>query len=203
MATLDGMGLPVKIWPMPVEIPSPIRFDQDTVHQLVRSGVREPLLAHPARRSRACSRCRGATSSASAARCISSGARFDLAVTRFSGRARAAARGPGVHARGLLARGDQPRLLAGRRAGARAGVLRVRGAGAGRASKRRACEPDAAPSITASSANSSFRTRPSEPPGRPIRPSCRSSTAPTIRRRRLAAGIARRLRGRDKKARPR
>ena len=26
------MGLPVKIWPMPVEIPSPIRFDQDTVH---------------------------------------------------------------------------------------------------------------------------------------------------------------------------
>ena len=26
------MGLPVKIWPMPVEIPSPIRFDEDTVH---------------------------------------------------------------------------------------------------------------------------------------------------------------------------
>ena len=33
MATLDGMGLPVKIWPMPAEVPSPIRFDQDTVHQ--------------------------------------------------------------------------------------------------------------------------------------------------------------------------
>ena len=32
MAALDGMGLPVKIWPMPVEIPSPIRFDLDTTH---------------------------------------------------------------------------------------------------------------------------------------------------------------------------
>jgi len=32
MSTLDEMGLPVRIWPMPVEIPSPIRFDQDTVH---------------------------------------------------------------------------------------------------------------------------------------------------------------------------
>jgi hypothetical protein len=33
MATLTGMGLPVKIWPMPVEIPSPIRFEEDTTHQ--------------------------------------------------------------------------------------------------------------------------------------------------------------------------
>ena len=32
MSTLEGMGLPVTIWPMPVEIPSPIRFDMDTVH---------------------------------------------------------------------------------------------------------------------------------------------------------------------------
>jgi hypothetical protein len=32
MATLRDMGLAVKIWPMPVEIPSPIRFDEDTVH---------------------------------------------------------------------------------------------------------------------------------------------------------------------------
>jgi Family of unknown function (DUF5996) len=32
MATLAEMGLPVKIWPMPVEIPSPIRFDEDTTH---------------------------------------------------------------------------------------------------------------------------------------------------------------------------
>ncbi len=32
MATLRALSLPVKIWPMPVEIPSPIRFDQDTGH---------------------------------------------------------------------------------------------------------------------------------------------------------------------------
>ena len=32
MALLREMALEVTIWPMPVEIPSPIRFDQDTVH---------------------------------------------------------------------------------------------------------------------------------------------------------------------------
>jgi hypothetical protein len=32
MATLDEMSLPVKIWPMPVEIPEPIPFHEDTVH---------------------------------------------------------------------------------------------------------------------------------------------------------------------------
>lgn len=33
MAALNEMGLTVKIWPMPVEIPSPVRFDQDAVHR--------------------------------------------------------------------------------------------------------------------------------------------------------------------------
>ena len=32
MALLAAMGLPVRIWPMPVEIADPIRFDEDTVH---------------------------------------------------------------------------------------------------------------------------------------------------------------------------
>ena len=32
MATLRDMRLPVKIWPMPVEIPSPVAFDLDTAH---------------------------------------------------------------------------------------------------------------------------------------------------------------------------
>ena len=32
MDTLRDLALPVKIWPMPVEIPSPVRFDEDTVH---------------------------------------------------------------------------------------------------------------------------------------------------------------------------
>src|SRR4051794_19530669 len=32
MSTLRELALPVTIWPMPVEIPAPIRFDQDTTH---------------------------------------------------------------------------------------------------------------------------------------------------------------------------
>ena len=32
MAALHGLGIDVKIWPMPVEIPNPIRFDQDHTH---------------------------------------------------------------------------------------------------------------------------------------------------------------------------
>jgi hypothetical protein len=32
MAALDSLGLAVKIWPVPAEVPEPIRFDQDRVH---------------------------------------------------------------------------------------------------------------------------------------------------------------------------
>ncbi len=32
MAALDGLGVPVRIWPMPVEVANPIRFDQDQDH---------------------------------------------------------------------------------------------------------------------------------------------------------------------------
>jgi len=32
MALLGSLGISVKIWPMPVEIPDPVRFDQDRVH---------------------------------------------------------------------------------------------------------------------------------------------------------------------------
>ncbi len=32
MGALETLGIVVKIWPMPVEIPNPIRFDQDRVH---------------------------------------------------------------------------------------------------------------------------------------------------------------------------
>jgi len=32
MATLKELGIEVKIWTMPVEIPNPIRFEEDTVH---------------------------------------------------------------------------------------------------------------------------------------------------------------------------
>jgi hypothetical protein len=33
MNALQGLGIKVKIWPMPVEIPNPIRFDQDQTHK--------------------------------------------------------------------------------------------------------------------------------------------------------------------------
>jgi hypothetical protein len=33
MTTLDTIGLPVRIWPVPVEIPSPVPFEQDTGHR--------------------------------------------------------------------------------------------------------------------------------------------------------------------------
>jgi len=32
MATLRGLGIAVEIWPMPVEVPNPIRFDKDFTH---------------------------------------------------------------------------------------------------------------------------------------------------------------------------
>lgn len=32
MSTLRALGIEVKIWPMPVEVPNPVRFDQDTQH---------------------------------------------------------------------------------------------------------------------------------------------------------------------------
>jgi hypothetical protein len=82
---LREMALPVEIWPMPVEIPSPIRFDQDTVHHSYDPSYAsrfwrivaalEPILT--------------------GARCPFVGkcspvhffwGSFDLAVTRFSGR---------------------------------------------------------------------------------------------------------------------
>ena len=33
MGTLHGLGIDVRIWTMPVEVPEPIRFDEDTVHR--------------------------------------------------------------------------------------------------------------------------------------------------------------------------
>jgi hypothetical protein len=33
MAALDSLGVPVRIWPMPVEVANPIRFDRDQIHQ--------------------------------------------------------------------------------------------------------------------------------------------------------------------------
>ena len=85
MATLDGMGLAVTIWPMPVEIPSPIRFDQDTVHHSY-----DPADAHRCWRILAqVARVFTASQCEFVGKCSPVHffwGSFDLAVTRFSGR---------------------------------------------------------------------------------------------------------------------
>ena len=93
MATLAEMQLPVRIWPMPVEIPDPIRFDEDTIHASY-----EPVYANAVWRILV--QCERVFSSA---RCQFVGkcspvhffwGSFDLAVTRFSGRRAPEREGP-------------------------------------------------------------------------------------------------------------
>lgn len=93
MDTLRDMALPVTIWPMPVEIPSPIRFDEDTLHHSYDRDY-----AH--RFWRALVQCERVLN---AARCGFVGkcspvhffwGSFDLAVTRFSGRPAPPREGP-------------------------------------------------------------------------------------------------------------
>jgi hypothetical protein len=85
MSTLRDLELPVKIWSMPVEIPSPVRFEADTTHHSY-----DPLYANRFWRILlqvesvlTSSRCRfvGKTSPVN----FFWGS-FDLALTRFSGR---------------------------------------------------------------------------------------------------------------------
>jgi hypothetical protein len=91
--TLDAMGLAVKIWPVPVEVPVPIRLDEDTVH---RSYDREAAhrvwrILVQVERVLTAARCEfcGKTSPAN----FYWGA-FDLALTRFSGRLAPPREGP-------------------------------------------------------------------------------------------------------------
>jgi Family of unknown function (DUF5996) len=93
MALLKAMGLPVKIWPMPVEVPSPIRFDQDTERHSY-----DPIWANRFWRVLARivrvfteSRCQF-VGKCSPVHFFWGG--FDLAVTRFSGRLAPPREGP-------------------------------------------------------------------------------------------------------------
>lgn len=85
MATLDEMGLPVTIWPMAVELPSPIRLDTDTVHRTYDAELANRFwrILVQVERVFTADRCRfvGKCSPVH----FFWGA-FDLAVTRFSGR---------------------------------------------------------------------------------------------------------------------
>ena len=125
MATLRDMALPVTIWPMPVEVPDPIPVQRGYCPPFVRPDAREPVLAHspeiqeasPSKRQRL-------------RRQVQPGALL-LGQLRPRGDALLRPAGPtarraGVHARRLFPRSDQSWLLARKRAGAGAGVLRVR-----------------------------------------------------------------------------
>jgi hypothetical protein len=93
MATLSEMGLPVRIWSTPVEIPSPIPFERDTVHhsydpELANRFWRIIVQVH--RVFTACT-CRYVGKCSPVHFFWGS---FDLAVTRFSGRAGPEREGP-------------------------------------------------------------------------------------------------------------
>jgi len=85
MSTLQSIGIGTKIWPMPVEIPNPIRFDQDRVH-----AAYDPAYAHRFWRILVSSE---TVFTEFRARFLGKSSpvhffwgSFDLAVTRFSGR---------------------------------------------------------------------------------------------------------------------
>jgi len=85
MTTLSAMQLPVRIWSMPVEIPAPIPFEQDTAHhayepELATRFFRIILQVH-----RVFEQCRCEFVGKCSPVHFFWGS-FDLAVTRFSGR---------------------------------------------------------------------------------------------------------------------
>jgi hypothetical protein len=93
MATLSAMSLPVKIWPVPVEIPAPIPFEKDTQHHSY-----DPVFANrfwrilvQVERVFTRSRCPFVGKCSPVHFFWGS---FDLAVTRFSGRAAPPREGP-------------------------------------------------------------------------------------------------------------
>jgi hypothetical protein len=93
IGTLNDMRLPVRIWSTPVEIPSPIPFERDTVHH-----VYDPALANRFWRivvevHRVFTDCRSRFIGKSSPVHFFWGA-FDLAVTRFSGRPAPPREGP-------------------------------------------------------------------------------------------------------------
>ena len=93
MTTLRDMSLPVKIWPMPVEIPDPIRFDQDTVHRSY-----DPIAANRCWQilvqvQRVLTGCRSEFVGKCSPVHFFWGS-FDLAVTRFSGKLAPPREGP-------------------------------------------------------------------------------------------------------------
>ncbi len=85
MAALDDLGISVRIWPMPVEIPSPIRFDRDDVHASYDAAAAHRWWQALLRADAVLQEFRGRFIGKVSPVHFFWGS-FDLAVTRFSGR---------------------------------------------------------------------------------------------------------------------
>jgi uncharacterized protein DUF5996 len=93
MRALDGMGLPVRIWSTPVEIPAPIPFEQDTVHHSYEPEFANRFWRIIVEVQRVLAACRCAFIGKCSPVHFFWGS-FDLAVTRFSGRPAPERQGP-------------------------------------------------------------------------------------------------------------
>jgi len=92
-ATLHHLRLPVDIWPMPVEIPNPIRFDEDTGHHSYDPDYANRFWRILVQIERAFTASRSRFIGKASPAHFFWGS-FDLAVTRFSGRAAPPREGP-------------------------------------------------------------------------------------------------------------
>jgi hypothetical protein len=93
MATLEDMNLPVRIWPMPVEIPNPIRFTDDALHKSYDRDYVAAFWQILVRCERVFTRARAAFIGKASPVHFFWGS-FDLAITRFSGRPAPPREGP-------------------------------------------------------------------------------------------------------------
>src|SRR5262249_34854148 len=85
MAKLKALGVAVTIWPMPVEVPTPIRFDEDTTHQTNDAAAAESPCRAPVAMAPVFETFRARFTGKSSPVHFFWGS-FDLASTRFSGR---------------------------------------------------------------------------------------------------------------------
>ena len=93
MGTLDRMHLPVRIWSTPVEVPSPIPFERDTVHHSYDPELANRFWRIAVEVHRVFAECRSGFIGKTSPVHFFWGA-FDLAVTRFSGRPAPPREGP-------------------------------------------------------------------------------------------------------------
>jgi hypothetical protein len=93
MAALEALGLPVRIWSMPVELASPVRFDNDKEHQSYDREFVERWWHIAVQVHQVFTECRGAFIGKCSPVHFFWGA-FDVAVTRFSGRLAPPREGP-------------------------------------------------------------------------------------------------------------